>query len=223
MTWAATYIPEWWPPLEGRTGWSIEPQSVATPSGLWVRLPPACHPMSVGSGTGVFMALWCGPDRDRRMGRMTTHEPRRPMAEIESTLTHEGVTYAANIVTIERTTLGREDHGVFLAQLHIDGGGWGTTVGGHVLDDKPATRDGKTDRLGTAFGMQYIIEIISTVVGEYGSWEDVKGKRIFILHEQGTRRFDAAGYNCKGIASLDGKRVMIFDQVVERMRDVVGV
>lgn len=145
------------------------------------------------------------------------------MAEIESTLTHEGVTYAATIVTIERTALGREDHGIFLAQLHVDGGGWGTTVGGHALDNKPREREPGSPRLGTAFGMQYIIEVITTVVGEYGRWEDVKGKRIFLLHEEGTSRFNAAGMNCKGIASLDGRRVMIFSEVSERLRDALGV
>jgi hypothetical protein len=139
------------------------------------------------------------------------------MAEIESTLTHNGVTYAAAIVTIERTELGREDHGIFHTMLYVDGGGWGTGIGGYVLDDKPESLDGKSPRRGTAFGMQWIIETVETVVGEYGRWENLVGKRIFILHEVGTSKFSAAGVNCKGIASLDGKRVMIFSEVASHV------
>ncbi|ASZ74595.1 hypothetical protein KHO57_gp020 [Mycobacterium phage Phabba] len=145
------------------------------------------------------------------------------MAEIASTLTHDGVTYAANIVTIERTELGREDHGIWHSMLHVDGGGWGTGVGGYVLDDKPVERTSGSPRLGTAFGMQWIIDTVTVVCGEYGKWEDMVGTRIFLLHEEGTSRFNAAGMNCKGIASLDGKRVMIFSEVADKLRDVVGV
>lgn len=128
------------------------------------------------------------------------------MADIESTLTHDGVTYAATIVTIESTELGREDHGIWHAMLHVEG----TGIGGYALDGKPEPGE---RRPGTAFGMQWIIETVETVCGEYGRWENLVGKRCFMLHDPTEGQYNRAGFNCKGIASLDGKRVMIFDQV----------
>lgn len=138
------------------------------------------------------------------------------MAEIESTLIHNDVTYAATIVTIERTELGREDHGIWHTMLHVAWDGSGTGIGGYVLDDKP---DKDRKRPGTSFGMQWIIETVETVCGEYGRWENLKGTRCFMLHESAEGRYSRAGMNCKGIASLDGKRVMIFADVVEHVKE----
>jgi hypothetical protein len=133
-------------------------------------------------------------------------------AEIDTVLTHDGVSYAATIVTIERTELGREDHGLWHTMLHVTFGGCGTGIGGYVLDGTP---DSSGKRRGTAFGMQWIIETVETVCGEYGKWENLKGQCCFMLHEASVDKYSRAGMNCKGIASLDGKRVMIFDQVKE--------
>lgn len=139
------------------------------------------------------------------------------MADISTALTHEGVKYTATIVTIERTELGREDHGVFTARLHVTWGGGVTAIGGYTLDGQPIERDGKRRRRpGTDFGMQWVIETIDTVVGEYGQWEDLKGKRVFMLHDADAgHRLD--GMFCRGIASLDGSRVMIFSKVIEHV------
>lgn len=139
------------------------------------------------------------------------------MTQIDSTLTHDGVPYAATIVTIERTELGREDHGIFQASLRVHwGGGSGTAIGGYALDGKPNPDGplGKHARTPTAYGMQWIIETIATVLGEYGKWEDLVGKRMFMLHAPMTDTYSRAGHNCKGIASLDGERVMIFEEVL---------
>jgi hypothetical protein len=135
------------------------------------------------------------------------------MSAVVATIEHQGVTYAAELVTIRRTELGREDHGIFTAGLHVEFGAGATMIGGHVLDDAPAERDPEHKRLATAYGFQWIIEMIAAVVGEYGKWEDVAGKRVFALYESDVAHYSRAGFNCKGIASLDGDRVMIFDQV----------
>lgn len=94
--------------------------------------------------------------------------------------------------------------------LHVGWGGGGTGIGGYVLNDK---LDQNRKRPGTAFGMQWIIETVETVCGEYGKWEDLRGRRCFMLHDPSEGQYSRAGMNCKGIASLDGKRVMIFDDV----------
>jgi hypothetical protein len=138
------------------------------------------------------------------------------MADIESVLTHNGEDYAATIITIERTELGREDHGIWHTMLHVRWGGAGTGIGGYVLDGKPESREPGSKRPGTAFGMQWIIETVETVCGEYGKWEDLRGARCFMLHDVAEGRYNRAGFNCKGLASLDGKRVMIFSEVKDR-------
>jgi hypothetical protein len=133
------------------------------------------------------------------------------MAVLAATLEHEGKTYDAAMCTIERTMLGREDHGVFMAQLYIDYGGSGTALGGHALDDKPAERKPGSRRLGTAYGMEYIIRLIEVVAGEYGSWENIKGRRVLALFDPEDNSRD--GYKCLGVADLDGKRVFLFSDL----------
>lgn len=139
------------------------------------------------------------------------------MADVKSTLTHNGVMYLATIVTIDRTELGREDHGIFTASLAVSWGGSGTSIGGYALDDKPEKWENiKSRRPGTAKGMQFVIDAIWTVVGEYGKWEDLKGKRVFMLHDIDTTSGALHGMYCRGIASLDGQRVMIFADVFSK-------
>lgn len=139
------------------------------------------------------------------------------MTEIDSTLTHHGVSYAATIVTIERTELGREDHGCWHTMLQVNWNGCSTGIGGYVLDDMPGPES--RHRRGTAFGMQWIMEIVETVCGKYGRWEDLKAARLFMLHELTEGKYSRAGINCKGIASLDGQRVMIFAEVKDRVKE----
>ncbi|MCG7607178.1 hypothetical protein [Mycobacterium sp. CnD-18-1] len=136
------------------------------------------------------------------------------MSEIETFLTHDGVKYAATIVTIESTSLGREDHGIWQAMLYVGWGGCGTGVGGFALDGQPNRNVPPGDkRTPTAYGLQWIIEATETVCGECGRWESLPGKQCFMLHDADSGPYDRAGFNCKGIASLDGKRVMVFDDV----------
>lgn len=141
------------------------------------------------------------------------------MTTIATTVTHQGKTYRAELVTIEQTSLGREDHGVFIASLQVGGSGWCTTLNQRSLDDPPSHRASGAKRQATAYGLQTIIEIIETVRGEYGRWEDLEGTRIFGLWP--TETTQNHGFECVGIASLDGDRVLIFDQVKDHLAERV--
>lgn len=134
------------------------------------------------------------------------------MGELAATLDHDGTTYAADMVYINKTMLGREDHGIFTAMLDVDlSGGSSTHLGGFTLDDVPPGSGQR--RLGSAEGMEWIIRVIEAIVGEYGTWESLAGKRCLALYEPDVGKYSRAGHNCKGIASVDGKRVVVFDDI----------
>ena len=77
---------------------------------------------------------------------------------------------------IESTMLGTEDHGIFTAYVMLDYGGSGQGFGGYALDTWVGPRDGTGARRGTAYGMQWVIEVCR-VVG-VTKWEDLKGKHV---------------------------------------------
>ena len=79
---------------------------------------------------------------------------------------------------IESTMLGTEDHGIFTAFVHVKGPSWGCGFGGFALDqwDQAQKR-----RIGTAYGLQFIAEILR-VVG-VDSWEKLKGKHVRVETE----------------------------------------
>lgn len=119
---------------------------------------------------------------------------------ITSTLYLNGVEYVAEIATVEATFLGREDHGIFTAQLTLSSGSWGQVAGGYALDapsDRPR-------RIGTAFGLDHIIAIID-VLG-CGDWEHVKGSRCFAIRDE-----DQSS-SIVGLADLTAQRALIFKQ-----------
>ena len=71
---------------------------------------------------------------------------------------------------IEGTMLGTEDHGIFTCFVQVTGDGWGCGFGGYALDEyKPE----KGERIGTAYGMEFIKRILITL--EVSSWEKLKG------------------------------------------------
>jgi hypothetical protein len=80
------------------------------------------------------------------------------------------------IAKIERTFLGIEDHGIFTAELTVNYGGSGQTIGGYRLDYP------NSQSPGTAFG----IEFVKGVMGACGvdSWEKVKGSTILVLKKE---------------------------------------
>ena len=77
---------------------------------------------------------------------------------------------------IKSTTLGIEDHGIMTFYLGLNYGCIYQSAGGYSLDT-PIKKDGVfLKRIGTAFGMCLIIEVLR-VVGA-NDWENLKGKHI---------------------------------------------
>lgn len=71
------------------------------------------------------------------------------------------------------TTLGNEDHGIFVLSIHLDYGGSGQSFGNFCLDE-PIKKNGKfVGRFGTAVGMDAIMRILE-VLG-VDSWEQLPG------------------------------------------------
>jgi hypothetical protein len=79
---------------------------------------------------------------------------------------------------IEGTMLGYEDHGILTCMLHLNYGGSGQGFGGYALD----SYDGN-DRIGTAYGMEFVRRILKTVGVE--KWEDLKRKHVRVKAEWG--------------------------------------
>lgn len=129
------------------------------------------------------------------------------MPELDVKLTHEGVTYEAQVMTIKRTTLGWEDHGIFTAVLHCESPGSGQGIGTYCLDETGGM--GKP-RKGTAYGLDHIMRIIETV--GVRNWEDLTNKRILVLR---TPEENRSGWGASGIADIDGQRVFIFKDHAE--------
>lgn len=71
---------------------------------------------------------------------------------------------------IKRTLLGNEDHGIFTCRIYLDYGGLSQSFGDYALDQ--FNKD-KNERVGTAFGLQFIKEILKVL--EVKSWEDLPG------------------------------------------------
>lgn len=77
---------------------------------------------------------------------------------------------------IESTKLGPEDHGIFTAYLTLNYGGSGQGFGGYALDRHNGNRGASSERVGTAYGMEFIRRVMATVGVE--KWEDLKGKHV---------------------------------------------
>lgn len=135
---------------------------------------------------------------------------------IDIVVTHEGVTYSAQVATIEGTHLGPEDHGMWTANLTCVGVGWGQGAGGYSLDT-PADDERFNRRIGTAFGMDQIIAIVEAV--GCGKWERLPGSRCLILRD-GT----GGGWSgtIKGIADINAERVLIFAAHAAQWHDPVA-
>lgn len=70
---------------------------------------------------------------------------------------------------ITSTHLGNEDHGIMTCFLYLDYGGSGQGFGGYALD-RPQHKGSKfIGRVGTAYGMEFIRQILETL--EITSWE----------------------------------------------------
>lgn len=84
---------------------------------------------------------------------------------------------------IESTFFGTEDHGIFTAWLTLSYGGSGQGFGGYRLDG-PIQQNGRLKgRVGTAYGMQFVMEILRVLGVE--SWEKLKGTHCRVEADQG--------------------------------------
>lgn len=81
---------------------------------------------------------------------------------------------------INATMLGIEDHGIFTAYLTLDYGGSGQSFGGWSLCT-PQPNSKPVKRIGTAFGADFIMEVLR-VVG-VNSWEDLIGSYVRVKAE----------------------------------------
>jgi hypothetical protein len=124
------------------------------------------------------------------------------------TVDHKGTTYAGEIMRIESTRFGYEDHGILTVMLDCRSEGGGVGVGGFCLD-QPVPDDPKHRRQGTAYGLDHLIRIIETV--GVSSWEKLVGQHVIVLSE------GSGGWGSRslGIASLTGDRVLILQDHAE--------
>lgn len=74
---------------------------------------------------------------------------------------------------IRSTMLGREDHGILTAFLNLDYGSGGQSFGGYALDEWVGPRSSEGKRIGTAYGMEFIAEILRVL--EVETWEKLPG------------------------------------------------
>ncbi len=63
---------------------------------------------------------------------------------------------------IKGFSLGYEDHGILTMFLNLDYGGAGQGFGGYMLDTYQGER-GKGSRVGTAYGMEFVVRVLKTV------------------------------------------------------------
>lgn len=76
---------------------------------------------------------------------------------------------------ISDTRLGYEDHGILTVSLTTESDPFTQGFGGYALD---SYRKDKEERVGTEYGMQFVISIMRTL--EVENWEDVRGQLIRI-------------------------------------------
>jgi hypothetical protein len=130
-------------------------------------------------------------------------------------LTIDGEEYLMILGLIESTTLGWEDHGIFMFYLHLDYGGSGQGAGGFVMDSPGVERDDGTrgPRQGTAYGHDLIMRTME-VVG-VAEWEKLKGRRVYAI-KKGNEWGQVVG-----LANVDRpeSKYLLFDAHAARFRD----
>lgn len=81
---------------------------------------------------------------------------------------------------IESTMLGIEDHGILTCFLYLNYGGSSQGFGGYSFDEYDK---GKDKRVGVAWGMEFIRNVLETL--EVESWEDLTGERCRVVSDSG--------------------------------------
>lgn len=140
------------------------------------------------------------------------------MNNVRINVEHNGLSYPGEVMKIESTTLGLEDHGVWVAYLHCSGAGTGVGVGGYVLDTKPIDNPLSTERTGSrggsAYGMDHIMRLVQTVGVD--KWEDLVGQSVIVLFEPNAD--DSVGFlgsSSVGIANILTGRVFLLKEHAE--------
>jgi hypothetical protein len=125
------------------------------------------------------------------------------MSDRKIIIEHNGETYYGQLATIRRTTLGYEAHGILSSSLHCEWKGGGISVGGYCLD-QPKDRDGRDySRMGTAYGLDFVIRTIETVGVE--SWEKLTGSSVIVLFTEP----NSWGSMASGIAGIHNDKVFL--------------
>ena len=91
--------------------------------------------------------------------------------------------YQENLGLIKNVFLGREGHDIFTMTIDLDyDNGLSQSVGFYALDT-PLKIDGKfVKRIGTAEGMQFIINVIDTV--GVNAYHELNGKYVWVLFDK---------------------------------------
>jgi hypothetical protein len=113
--------------------------------------------------------------------------------------------YTKEIARVERVTLGYEDHGIFTCMLTLNYGLSGQGAGGYALD-----RPGDDGRVGTAYGMEFIIRVMRACGVD--EWSQIKGRTIMALRE--SDRYNARIVGLAPLPTEPGEP-FIFDELRE--------
>lgn len=135
------------------------------------------------------------------------------MSRITLTVEHDGTEYVGEIMTIESTRFGWEDHGILTAHLHCKYDGGGVGVGGFCLDVKGESDSfSHVDRVGTAYGLDHLMKLMVTV--GVTSWEALPGTDVIVL----STGEGGWGSMSLGIAGLKNGRVLLLKEHAEAWR-----
>lgn len=85
--------------------------------------------------------------------------------------------------TIERTSLGIEDHGILTAFLHLEGDGWGQGFGGFQHDYYDAQRKCRVGQPSLATFVRGVLDALGV-----DEWADLDGVSCRVRWDDGPRR-----------------------------------
>jgi hypothetical protein len=135
---------------------------------------------------------------------------------VKVTVEHNGKSWSAETMRIRSTQLGMEDHGIWTAYLHCEGAGTGVGVGGYCLDEKPIEIGGTRRRVGSAYGLDWLMQVCS-IVG-VRNWEDLRGIAIYVLYDSDSHW----GQSPQGIANIDTGKALIFKDHANQWRELTS-
>lgn len=93
---------------------------------------------------------------------------------------------------ITSAMLGFEGHGILSSMIMIEFDGSGQGFGGWGMDSYSKEKD---CRVGTAFGCQYIMDVLKTL--ELEQWDDLKGQIVRVKREESFGKIKAIGHAVK--------------------------